>query len=440
MLSIAPQTRAPRPHVPPSPVRQTRIFRSPVLLAALVALVGVCAPGFALAAPGAGTVALTLGGEGKAGKALAANGVEASAIAPAKKRGKRLALPVRSIVVGKSASVKLSGGVRLEAGRRSIGLRSVRVKLTARRAVVSARIGKRRVGVFAAELHGGAAKLDRAKAIARLTGVKLGLTRRGARLLRGQLALSSLPHGLLGKLGINAKGTGGETKGGGGGGQGQGGSGPGGVPQSGPIANESPLKPRPASAVDVTDIAIAWYPRDSWVRYLASGVGPQDGTFATGGAWKGAPMTSPAHPCSDAAYGGAPSDSFDYELHFAPKSGWYDPPTGTAAIYGSGNASFKWASHGIDLTASDPEIEIDPANPRAIFRFNGSGGTAYPNQRAVLTKLDLTGQPTISNGGRTRTYSAVRGRLTEDGQAVFAGFYPPPNDGFGCVTVAFTTP
>lgn len=390
MLSIAPQAR---------------VRRSSILL---VALVAACTPGTtALAAPGSGTVALTIAGEGRAAKALVASGVEVSAIAPAKKRGKRLVLPVQSIVVGKSATVKLSGGVRLEAGTRSVELRSSRVKLTARRAVISTRIGKRRVGVFAAELPGGAAKLDRAKAIARLAGVKLRLTRHGARLLRGKLGLSDLPPG---------------------------------VPQSGPISSPSPLEPRPASAVDVTDIAIAWYPRDSWVRYLASGVGPQDGTFATDGAWKGAPMTSPAHPCSDAAYGGAPSDSFDYELHFAPKSGWYDPPTGTAAIQGGGSVSFKWASHGIDLTASNPEVELDPTSPRVTFRFSGSGGTAYPNQRAALTQLDLTGQPAISNAGRTRTYGAVRGRLTEDGQAVFAGFYPPPDDGFGCVTVAFTTP
>ena len=404
----------------------------------LVALIAcaVAAPAASAAAAGSGSVAVTIGRDGRAAQALAAGGVKTTAVAPAKKRGKRFELPVRSIAVGRSATVALRGGIRLAAGSRAVRLRSLRVKVAPKRVTVSARFGARHLVVLAAVPSRATAELDRADVTAKLAGARLRLTRAGARILRDRLDLSDIRHGGLGKLSIDAarKPSGNQGPGG------PGGGGPGAVPQPGPIVNEPPVLPRPASAVDVTGIAIAWYPRDSWVRYLASGVGPQDGSFATGGATKGAPMTSPAHPCSDAAYGGASGDTFDYEFHYAPKSGWYDPPTGAAAILGQGSVSFKWQSHGIDLTASDPEIQLNATDPHATFRFSGSGGTAYPDQRAELLDLDLAGQPTVTDGGRTRTYAYARGRLTTDGQAVFAGFYPPPNDGFGCVSVAFTTP
>ena len=55
--------------------------------------------------------------------------------------------------------------------------------------------------------------------------------------------------------------------------------------------------------------------------------------------------------------------------------------------------------------------------------------------------LDTAGRPTVTNNGKTLTYSLMRGTLTPDGVNVFAGFYPPPdNDEFGCVSVEFTVP
>lgn len=404
------------------------------LLALLACLVVAIAPGAASAAAGSGGVTLGVGGTGKAARALKAAGVQVGAISPAKKRGARVVLPVRSISVGKSATVALRGGVAFRAGKRSLRLKAVRLTLTAKRATVSAKAGQRRLAVFAAELPRGRAKLDRSKVTAKLTGTKLALTAKAASLLRTKLAVAGVRAGALGQLAVDAGPRGGS--GGGGGGTKPGPGGPGaGNPQSGPIRNEPPVLPRPATAVDVSGISIAWYPRDSWVRYLTSATGAGDGIFASDGATKLAPMTTPDHPCSDAPYAG--SGSFDYGFSFTPKGGWYDPPTGSAAIYGQGGVKFKWRTHTIDLTASDPEIELDPSNPRTVFRFNGSDGTAYPNQRAVLTKLDLTGRPTVV--GNTRSYTATRGVLTDDGAAVFAGFYPPA-DGFGCVTVSFTTP
>jgi|GEM_PF-1673341 len=209
-----------------------------------------------------------------------------------------------------------------------------------------------------------------------------------------------------------------------------------GGPQSGPISAEPPVLARPASAVDVGGVKVSWAPRDSWVRYASSGVAPGDGILTSNGA---VGTSSTASPCPD-----RPSTSdaqLPYVIEFAPKASWRDPVSGAAGIYGQGSVSFRWAAHSIDLTAADPEIEINGASSRAIFRFGGSGGTAYPDQRAALVSLDLSGKPTVTNGGKTFTYDLMRGTLTPDGVNVFAGFYTPPdNDEFGCVTVEFTVP
>jgi len=207
-------------------------------------------------------------------------------------------------------------------------------------------------------------------------------------------------------------------------------------PASGPLGNEPPRLARPATAVDVSVAKVSWYPRDSWVRYVSSGGAAGDGILFSGGA---SGIDSTASECPDRPSG---SDAqLPYQVDFAPQASWYDPVSGSAGIYGSGAVTFRWQGHGIDLTAADPEIEINGAASRAIFRFDGAGSTPYPNQRAALVDLALGSQPTLTNGGKTFTYSHVRGTLTADGVNVFAGFYTPPdNDEFGCVSVSFTTP
>lgn len=211
---------------------------------------------------------------------------------------------------------------------------------------------------------------------------------------------------------------------------------PGSTPSSGPLGNEPPVLARPATAVDVSGVQVSWFPRDSWIRYVSSGGAAGDGILFSGGALG---INSTASQCPDRP---AESDAqLPYRVDFAPRSGWYDAASGSAGIYGAGGVTFRWQGHGIDLTAADPEVEINGAASRTIFRFQGSGNTPFPNQRAALVGLDLSGQPAVSNGGKTFTYSLMRGRLTADGIKVFAGFYTPPdNDQFGCVSVSFTTP
>jgi hypothetical protein len=211
---------------------------------------------------------------------------------------------------------------------------------------------------------------------------------------------------------------------------------PSGTPTSTPIEGEPPVLARPATAVTVSGVTLSWMPRDSWVRYVSSGVAANDGVVPGAGATGVAATSS---PCSDRP--SSSSASLNYTINFPAKESWYDPFSGTAGIYGSGNVAFRYTAHTINLTAAEPEIEINGAASRAIFRFNGSGGTPYPNQRVALETLDTSGRPVVSNGGKTLTYNLMRGRLTENGEKVFAGFYTAPSDNeFGCVSASFNIP
>ena len=204
---------------------------------------------------------------------------------------------------------------------------------------------------------------------------------------------------------------------------------------SAPISGDPELLRRPPTAVDVSGVQIVWHPRDSWLRYASSGVAAGDGIQIGNGA---SGTNSASSACPDRA---STSDAqLPHAISFTPKASWYDPPSGIAAIHGQGSVGFRWKAHAIDLTASDPEIEISGSASRAIFRFSGSEGTPYPDQRADLLSLDTAGRPTVTNGGKTLTYDLMRGRLTANGVNVFAGFYAPPNDQFGCFSVSFTIP
>ncbi|HEY6779786.1 MAG TPA: HtaA domain-containing protein, partial [Thermoleophilaceae bacterium] len=262
---------------------------------------------------------------------------------------------------------------------------------------------------------------------ASVRAARISLTRRAGATIKRALKLRTRPRGRFGTASSEAlvKGVGGDRGGGAPGGA----PGSGGGPESGPISHEPPLLARPASAVEVSGLALRWYPRDSWLRYVNTSTASGDGVHATGGATAAAPSELSA--CPDT--GGPTNPGFSYSFDYAPKSGWYDPASGHAGLYFQGAVSFTWKGHGIDLTASDPEIEVSDAS-RAIFRFSGSDGTAYPDQRAELVKLAATPQPGASG---PLGYELAKGTLTADGASVFAGFYPV-GGGFGCVSVSFT--
>jgi Htaa len=207
-------------------------------------------------------------------------------------------------------------------------------------------------------------------------------------------------------------------------------------PASAPIEGEPPVLARPSTAVTVSGVQLSWMPRDSWVRYVSSATAVNDGIVPGAGATA---IQSTASPCPDRP--SSASVPLIYTVNFPAKESWYDPLTGEAGIYGTGNVAFRWAAHSINLIAAEPELEINGPSSRAIFRFSGSGGTPYPNQRVALETLETTGRPTVSADGKTLTYSLMRGRLTPDGEKVFAGFYTAPSDNeFGCLSASFTLP
>jgi hypothetical protein len=207
-------------------------------------------------------------------------------------------------------------------------------------------------------------------------------------------------------------------------------------PHSEPISGEPAPLARPLTAKTVEAVSLKWYPRASWLNYVATG----EGTSTSNGAFG---VNSTVPPCGPApgTNEGAGSNSgvsLPYEIDFTPAESWFDPASGTASINGTGSVAFRFKAHTINLTGSDPEIQITGATSQAIFRFSGSEGTPYPDQRVSLLSL-ANPQQTIS--GNTYTYNLLRATLTPNGEKVFAGFYTAPlNNGFGCLSASFQMP
>lgn len=399
-------------------------------LAILVALIVPLAPASA-AGSSAGTTTIELGGPALQG--LRAQGVTLEAKRPARLVKGTLRLPISTGIVSSTAYLNQRGGLRLERklrGRwRGVTLSGLQLRIGGHSRLVGS-LGRTRLTLFTLAAPARDVSLNARNGSASVRAARVTLTRKAGAAIKRALKLRTRPRGRFGTATTEALVQGIGTGEQGGGPRGSPGDG-GGPPASGPISHEPPLLARPASAVDVSGLALRWYPRDSWLRYLNTSTASGDGVHATAGASAAAP--SELSDCPDSA---TPTDpGLPYSYAYTPKSGWYDPVSGAAGLYFQGAVAFRWKDHGIDLTASDPEVELS-GDSRAIFRFNGSGGTAYPNQRAELVKLAATPQPGVSG---PLSYDLAKGTLTTDGASVFAGFYPV-GGGFGCVSVSFTAP
>lgn len=382
--------------------------------------------------PATAGASTTLTLRGAAVSSLRAQGVKLSAVAPARLRGSKLTLGARSAT---RAAVELEGGLRLRKGSRSLTVRGWRAALGARPALTALVGGKRRMLL---RVQGSVTTSGDAIA---LKGARLTLTSTGASAIKRALELRRLRSGTFGRVTLSERVAATPTTPAAGGG---------GTPSTTPITNEPPLLERPASAIDVSAATITWRVRDSFVQYLNAGAKPDDGVLPVAPATADAPMRG----CLSS--GGASDALLRYQFHFPFTRGWYDPASGKAALYFGGTVHFGYADHTIDLNAGEPEIELNGASSRAIFRFNGSGGTAVGNKREVLMNLAVAGGPVaagcsadpgpaglpavVDNGNGTRTYTLERvGGVIPDGAAetVFAGFYLPGTP-FGWVTVSFT--
>lgn len=391
---------------------------------ALAVLAATTAPA---AAQDAGTT--TIAPKGKAVESLRSQGVEIRTFGRARARNGKLVLPVDGGLVSSTALLNHGGGLRLtrrSAGkRRRVDLRRLQVRL-GRKSEIVGYVGKGRFTLFTVKAPPARLSLSSASGSASLRGGSVSLTRRAGAAIKRKLRLKRLPRGAFGALTVDALV--GSGAGGGAGGAPGGGAPGSGPPVSGPVGDEPPLLARPATAVNVTGATIAWHVRPSWIRYV-----PINRAF--GNATDEPPTTTPE--C------GEPSeppvlDVYSYRYLFA--HGWYDPPSKTAAVYFTGGVNFQYPSHGIDLDAKDPEIEINGGSSRAIFRFDGRGDTNPGNKRGVLVDLDPSASPTPPvEGPGSVAYDRIPGTIPESGgsRSVFAGFYLP-GERFGCVSMSLT--
>jgi Htaa len=360
-----------------------------------------------------------------AGKAqlLTKRGVDVEGVRGANTTGRQTRLQIEGGTIGAgTAELALDGALRFLAGegkaRRVVRLAALRVGLGPD-STLAGRLngGKRRV-LFDLESPAGGLTTDASKGLAQLQGARLVWRRAAARALGLRLG-SRIPRGPLGRIRVSAATIilGDDTI----------------TPKSGPLGDEPPLLPRPAGAVDVTGGSLTWFVRDSWIRYVNTEASPE----AVEGASADAAIQESDHPCPDRPAATNPTLVYSYSFPFA--NGWYDVASGTAALYYGGGVRFTYPSRGIDLATRNPEIELNGEDSRAIFRLRGADETPYPDRRAPLLDLATTGPPGESPPSSFGFPAPLRGNLTADGQNVFAGFYPPPNDGFGCVSVSFQT-
>jgi hypothetical protein len=387
------------------------------ILVALALASALAAPATAGAAGPTGNTTLVLG-KAKA-KLLDQRGISFGGVGDADTAGRETRLQIAGGTIDTAgAQLSHSGALRIASGsgrsQRIVRLAAPQLELNPRRSLLSARLeGKRRV-IFDLELKPGALAIDTAKSSLQVRKARLVWNRASRRAIAKRLG-ARLPRGVLGALRSSAATLGSEAD------------------ETGTPNSEPPLLARPASAIDVSGATLTWHVRDSWIRYSNSEVAPQ----AIEGATAQPAIPESSHPCPDRPAETAPTLVYSYSFPFA--NGWYDPPTGTTALYQSGGIRFSYPSRGIDLTMRSPEIEINGAASRVILRLSHSGGA---DPRAPFLSLAVSAPPVESPAG-TFTYSApVRGAITAEGRAAFGSFgsiYTPPNDGFGCFAISFTT-
>lgn len=398
------------PSVPRRPARA-------LLLPAAVAVVGALTVG-ATAGPanaadyGAGSLTLSAGAKGLKGQ-----GVRWSASSPVKTLSSRsrVVLPVESGTVTGTATLGLKGTARLTKGSRKVTLSGLQVRLGSSSRVTGQVNGGKRRTIGKLTVASRRVKLDRTAATASASDARLTLSASTAKLVRSRLKLRYVPSRAIATLSVT-----GHVK-----------DAP--APSSCTAAYcatglgaEPPVAKKPSGAVDVRSATVTWHVLDSWIRYVASG----EGTAVSGGATNGPREVLPGS-----------SSSFVYSFGFPFKSGWYDRATDSAATTFRGKVAFRFKAHTIDMSAADPEVEINGAKSRVIFRMDGKDGTSLGGTRGVLIDLDLSKaeSKTVSADGKTHTYNRVPGTIPSNaGANVFAGFYAP-GQGFGAVTLSFTT-
>lgn len=374
----------------------------------------------------------------KAGaNALKKAGVTVAVGRPARRVSTATVFPVSRGILSGTRYLEHDGTLsfsRRSGGRtRKVTFRALRTTLSSTRAAVSGEVGGKRVSLLS--LSARKPLVSSADGTVRLAATKATLTLRAATLVRAGLKLRTLSRA-LGTVSVNAalrgrtsttspSSTPGTTT--------PGTTTPGtstpapggGTPSNTKVFVEPPLlaKPADASAVGAPtsfDFAV----RPSWLEYLAGGDGESDGTVVGDGATE-----------SGASGAGDWNRNFQFP-HAGPS---WATPANAAGLYFGGSLRFTFPQHQIEILLKNPEIELNGAASRLIFRVDGSAITAQSRgKRAALFNLNLAGVTDSDLSPFTTTYANVPVTVTADAaDGVFGGMYEPGSD-YGTMTVSFT--
>lgn len=439
----------------------TSSTRTGARLVASVALAGVlAAPAAARAADGGTTIRLG----GTVARSLDAHKVRLSAVRPAKatnaKRvsGARLMLPVSGGAVGaKTATVRHDGRVRLRAGKRSVTLTNVQVRLGGKSPRVTARLGRSTVTLLTLKAaKGRAVQLDAAQDTARVVNAAGSLPSATAKRLRSALRAKRLPAGRLATVTVQAD-----------------------LATAAPTPTPAPA-PAPAPApVPVPDVpvppvtppvdppvdpptpdpplvcdalesenlvnGVQWTFKDSFLAYVQG------------------PIAKGSVGCTDGATGSKASGKVGFfrlgaatDVDYHPGDGTPAGATATArgitldAAFG-GTIGFRGHDYGngslLDMTIGNLRVELDGHGHGRLYAdlrsrpFAGTDPTApaapvesYPDVH--LADLDVSSIAPTEAAGR-RTWSNVPVTLSEDGATAFGDFYQP---GEALAPITFAVP
>jgi len=343
---------------------------------------------------------LTLAPTARTRKVWKRSGIRQGLIAPASGLTGEPTFPVRAVKYGTSARVDLKGGLKVIRKNRTLQVRNLTARVpSGKPATLSASIAGRTVNF--ARVKGGKRTFDAATGeLNRSGGARL--TAAGAKLLNRRLGLAGkkrLRAGMAwGNFDLFALYKVTEVE-----------------DPTGEVPVVPPVKMEPSGALTVLSAAtVKWFVRDSFINYVATGEGTR--------VEDGATADPPSGP-----------DNLSYSFNFPFASGWTVPGVGESPedslIKGSGTVGFRYCHNTINFTASDPEIELDgDEDSRLIFDVNGTDGTPFPDQRAVMVKLIPSKAAAHSetdngNGTTTVSYTKIPGYIPAEATGIFAGFY-----------------
>jgi hypothetical protein len=348
---------------------------------------------------------------GAHGGPLRARGVSISALKPATRAGRSLTLPVGDVSTPgvTTGQLILRGGVKLKRGTRSIKIEGLLVKVQDTHVTISARVGKKRMSVFSGRT--GAGGVNAAFGTVAFTAKRMTLKRQAARAIARKLHTRRARSNRLGSARGDSSITVPPDK-------------PrdpdDGLPLSDFNFPEQMVLDQPPGAVAVTAAHdLVFWPRDSWITYLAGG----GGTSAEAPATPGPAINMAAdHRCP---FAGPAGDARPYSFNMPFVSGWWHAASKTGVLRYSGAVRFRYPAHGLNIRFADPIVEFrgDYESSRVLVR-------ASDPWNAKLTDLETI--PGVA--GLPGVLTRFDGLLTAHGSGVLGGAYPVGSS-FGCVEI-----